>query len=85
MTNESSKPVTEFRSHGVKAAVWTRDKETKEGRKYVEHSVTITKSYRDDKGKWHTTDNYFANDLPHLILVASKAFEFVSLHTSETS
>lgn len=83
MAKKSEPPVMEFKSRGVKAAIWEKPKKTKGGRKYMEYSVQITKSYRDDDENWHTTDHYFPVDLPHLALVTSKAFEYVSLKTDK--
>ena len=48
----------------------------------IRYSVKVQKSYRD-KDKWKTTDNFYPTDLPKLLLVAQKAFEFVSLRESE--
>lgn len=83
MPEKNEPPEKEFKSRGVKAAIWTKPKKTTGGRKYTEYSVQITKSYRDDDDNWHTTNHYFPVDLPHLALVASKAFEYVSLKTDD--
>ena len=83
MSKDSEKPVFEVRARGIKAAVWSKQKESKTGRTYTEYSIQITKSYKDESGNWHTTNYYFEKDLPHLMLVANRAFEYVALH--ETS
>ena len=83
MPKKSEPPVKEFRSRGIKAAIWSRNKETDNGRKYVEYSVHVTKSYKDDSDDWCDTHYYFPVDLPHLALVTSKAFEWINLKESD--
>ena len=83
MTQQPNQPIKEFRVGGVKAAVW-RDAVEQDGRTVIQHSVKITKTYRDKTtDEWKTTDYFFPNDLPKLILVAQRAFEFTSLKESE--
>ena len=83
MPSENEKPVFECRSRGVKGAVWAREKEGKSGGTYTEYSIQITKSYKDDAGNWHTTNNYFVNDLPHLELVTRHCFKYTALKVTE--
>lgn len=79
MAKPKIKPVKEFRSHGVKAAVWRREKETDDGRKYFEYSVTVSKSYKDANGDWQETDTYFPNELSVLKIVVSEALRYIML------
>lgn len=83
MAKNKNKPIQEYKSRGVKAAIWAQDKKTTGGRKYIEYSIQITKSYQDENDDWQTTSHYFPVDLPHLALVTSKAFEYVSLKTGD--
>ena len=83
MTQQENCPVKEFRVGGVKAAIW-KDVVQQDGRTVVRYSVKIQKSYRDKAtDEWKTTDYFYPADLPKLLLVAQKAFEFVSLKESE--
>ena len=75
-------PIQEFRAGGVKAAIWKREVQ-KDNRTVVEYSVKITRSYRDKQNEWHESDTYFPHDIPKLILVAQKAYEFVFLKQHE--
>lgn len=78
-------PVKEFRVGGVKAAIWKNEVE-QDGRTVIRYSVKIQRSYRDKASdEWKTTEYFFPEDLPRLILVAQKAFEYVSLRESEES
>lgn len=72
------KPVKEFRVGKVKAAVW-KNEEDKDGKTIVKYSVRIQKTFRDDNGEYHETNNFFPEELPKLALAASKAYEFVAL------
>ena len=83
MSHQGNQPVKEFRAGTVKAAVWKNEAQ-QDGRTVVNHSVKPQKSYRDKlTGEWRTTDYFYAQDLPNLILVAQKAFEYISLRESE--
>lgn len=76
-------PVKEFRAGRVRASVWRAEVE-RDGQTVVQHSVKIQNSYRDrTTQEWKTTDYFYPRDLPKLILVAQKAFEYVSLRESE--
>ena len=77
------KPIKDFRAGGgIKASVWRNEVE-KNGQTVVRHSVRIQKQFRKDGGDYRETDYYFRDDLPKLILVAQKAFEFIALRESK--
>lgn len=78
MSQEKTKPIKNFRSGGIQASVW-RDEAEKNGKTEVRHSVRIQKQFRKEDGNYKDTNYYFQDDLPKLILVAQKAFEFISL------
>ena len=75
---EKSKPLKDFRASNIQASVWRKEIE-KDGQTVVRHSVRIQKQFRNDDGDYQETDYYFRDDLPKLILVAQKAFEFIAL------
>ena len=77
-----SKPIKDFRAGGVQASVWRKEVQ-KDGQTVVRHSVRIQKQYRKEGGDYETTEYYFRDDLPKLILVAQKAFEFIALTASK--
>lgn len=83
MTEENKpKPIKDFRSGGIQASVWRNEVE-KNGQTQVRHSVKIQKQFRKEDGDYQDTNYYFRDDLPKLILVAQKAFEFISLTESK--
>jgi hypothetical protein len=58
-TAEAKKgPIYEIRVSGCKVAIW--ENQTEKG---TRHNVTFERSYRDAKGKWHTTESYGLSDL----------------------
>ena len=79
MANQGNAPVKELRAGGIKASVWKNEQVNEEGRTVVQHSVKIQRSYRDKNGEWKQSEYFYPADLPKLVLVAQKAFEFVSL------
>lgn len=79
---ENEKPVKDFRCGNIQASVWKNEVE-KNGQTVVRHSVRIQKQFRKDDGDYQDTNYYFRDDLPKLILVAQKSFEFISLTESK--
>ncbi len=78
-------PIKEFRAGGIRAAIW-RNEVLQDNKTVVRFSTKIEKRYRNKQtDEWQSTDQYFPEDLPKLALVATKAFEFVSLKESETN
>ena len=55
----------------------------RDGRTFPRYTVRVQKSYRDKSGTWQTTEYYDRDDLPHVAMVTSKAFEFISLRESD--
>jgi len=77
-----SKPIKDFRASNIQASVW-RNEVQKDGQTVVRYSVKIQKQYRKDDGDYQETNYYFRDDIPRLILVAQKAFEFIALNESK--
>lgn len=81
MTEQNNKPVKSFKAANIEASVWRQEVE-RNGQIVMRHSVRIQKQYRNKDGDYEKTDYYFRDDLPKLILVAQKAFDFVALKES---
>jgi hypothetical protein len=79
---EKSKPIKDFRSGNIQASIW-RNNVDKDGQTVVRHSVRIQKQFRKDDGDYQETNYYFRDDIPKLILVAQKAFEYIALNESK--
>ena len=79
------RPVKEFRAGAISAAIWTTTTIV-DGRSVEQHSIRVQKRYRDARsGEWKTTGYLQPQDLPKLVLVASKAFEHMTLREVEES
>ncbi|MHC4353328.1 MAG: hypothetical protein ACYS0H_11500 [Planctomycetota bacterium] len=79
---DKSKPVKDFRAGNIQASIWRNEVE-KEGQTVIRHSVRIQKQFKNDGGDYQETPYYFPDDLPKLILVAQRAFEFITLKESK--
>src|SRR5438552_6475659 len=55
------RPVHEVRNRNIRATIWKN--ETTKGPMY---NVTVSRSYRDDKGEWHQSDSFGFSDLMNL-------------------
>ena len=83
MTEQNKdKPIKDFRSGSIQASVWQNEVEDKD-KTVVRHSVRIQKRFKNKEDEYENTNYYFRDDLPKLILVAQKAFEFISLTESK--
>ena len=83
MNEQGNALVQEFKAIPVRAAIWKREVE-QNGRTVIRYSIKVEKQYRDKQtGEWKSTTNFFPEDLPKLRLVASEAYRFVTLRTSE--
>ena len=71
-------PLKEFRSGRVSATVWENEGQSK-GERFVSHSVQIQKRYQDRDGQWRNTTAFFVNELPKVLLLVQKAYEFIVL------
>ena len=72
--NNVNKPVHEIRLGSVRAAIWANQNQNG-----IRHSVTISRSYKDDTG-WKRTNTYGRDDLPALEKVAELAQVWVFTH-----
>ena len=79
---EQNKPIKDFRAANIQASVW-RNEVQKDGQTVVRHSVRIQKQFRNDSGDYQETNYYFRDDIPKLILVAQKAYEYIALTESK--
>ena len=82
MQNETTtKPVKVFRCGAIQAAIWVNHRVIDNAVVDV-HSVRITKCYLQD-GEWKNTIVFAADDLPKVALVATEAFRFLRLRSTE--
>jgi hypothetical protein len=80
MSQQNAKPIAIFRAGCCQASVWVEEAGKDKRPKY---SITVQKRYRDEHGKWQTTLRFFRDELPLLVLVTQKAYEYVALQSKE--
>jgi len=73
-----AKPEKKFQAGGVSASVFRNERKV-DGKTVVSYSVIIDRTYRDRGENWQRTNSYKMNDLHKLIVVAQKAFEYITL------
>jgi len=78
----AQKPVKEFRSGALKAAIWQNERE-QAGRTVLAHSVRLQKRYRDAQGNWKDTDYLFLDDLPKVRLLVDECYRWIALRESD--
>ena len=79
---KENKPIKEFRAGNVQASIWKNEIE-KGNRTGSRHSVRIQKRFRKQDGSYKNSDCFFPNELPRLILVAQRAYDYVTLAESK--
>ena len=80
--NDKSKPIKDFRAGNIQASIW-RNEVQKDGQTVVRHSVRIQKQFRKDDGSYETTEYYFPDELPKLLVLAQRAYEYIVLTESK--
>ena len=69
-------PEKTFRQGSCSASVFANTFK-KNGKDIEVKRISVQKAFKDDNG-WKTTNSYDINDLPKLILVASKAYDYLT-------
>ncbi|MBX3412580.1 MAG: hypothetical protein KF708_07825 [Pirellulales bacterium] len=72
MASSKPRPIHEVRLGSVKAAVWQN--ETSSGTRY---SVTLQRLYKDDSGKWQSSESFGRDDLPIVEKVCHMAYLYI--------
>lgn len=83
MTQQNQTPERELRAGTICASIWRKEL-SHGGRKWQEYSIRVQKRYKDERsGEWKTTTYFRPEDLPKLVLVANKAYEYASLKETD--
>lgn len=69
--------VTTFHEGDVWCDVLAFENTGRNGKPWTNHTVTISKSFKDGSGKWRSTKYFSLDDLGAVISVAGKAAEFL--------
>jgi len=70
---QSLKPIISHHLGSVGVSVFSRERKTKDGQTFDSYSVSISKSYKNDKGEGVFTDSLDAYDLGSACILLNKA------------
>ena len=76
-----SKPENRFKCGPVSASTWAKSK-TMEDEMVQVYSMNIDKVYKEGD-QWKRTNSFTAEDLPKVSLVATEAYKYIQLNSSE--
>ncbi len=71
-----NQPEKKFKAGAVSATLW-KNTGKKDGKEYSYHTVSVDRNYMDKDKKWQTTNSMRVNDLPKLVVVTRKAYEYL--------
>ncbi len=77
-----SEPEKTFNVGNCRAAIFANEIK-KDGKTAIIKKATIQKIYKDKDGKWQSNNSFGVNDLPKLIFVATKAYEYLTSRQKE--
>ena len=69
----------QFKVGLIRATVWKNKGINKACKETEYNTVSLSRSYKDEKGEWKNTNSLKANDLPKAILALQKAHEQLTL------
>ena len=71
----NNKPIDTIRDGSLKATIWKRTSE-----KSTFYSVELTRSYRDENGKWHDSKSFVGDELLRIARLANIAYDETLAH-----
>ena len=77
-----SRPEKKFKCGPISASIWAEDKTVESGVVKF-YSINITKAYKDGDN-WKNTNNFNAEDLPKVALVANEAYKYIRLKSTNS-
>ena len=76
--SNSKYPEITFRHGPCSASIWATQRKGKHGT-FMARSVTFQKRYKDRQmGEWKTSNTLFPDDIPKMVLVLNKAYEYLT-------
>ena len=82
MTNKP--PIKKFRAGQLEAAIWMNERQIKEDTVVGFKTVSLRKSWKDDKGTWRdATIQLRKHDIPRVIVLMNKVMEELLLAHDE--
>ncbi len=78
--SQKNLPEKKFSTGTISATVWKNTGKSKKTGEPVEfRTIQVTKRYQDKEGNWNTSNSLKVDDLPKVILVTQKAYEYCLL------
>lgn len=71
-------PDMTFKAGSCKASVF-KNKVERDGKEVIIPKLSILKRYMDKDGAWKNSQSFGVNDLPKLMVVVMKAYDFLTL------
>lgn len=80
MEKEHTPPIKKFRAGILSVAVWENTGTSKRTGEQVKfNTITTDRRYKDKEGEWKSTRTLRINDMPKMILLLQKAYEYFIL------
>lgn len=76
---EKVMPEKKIRAGGVVATIWKNKGKSKTGEEVDFYTTNIERNYKDKNDEWQKTSTMRLNDLPKVILVSQKAYEYLAI------
>ena len=73
-----AEPEKSFNQGSCRGAVFANEIR-QNGKTAIVRNVAIQKRYKDKDGNWQNTNSFGVNDLPKLILIATKAYDYLTM------
>lgn len=70
-------PIATDRDNSVEAAVWDRVIQTRDGREFTVHSVTVQASWRDSDGAWKKSNNFRGSQISALVYWLQRCSDWI--------
>ena len=83
ITEDKKMPEKKFRAGGITATIWKNEGKDNDGNKTEFNTVGLERSYKDKNDEWQKTNTMRLNDLPKVVLVCSKSYEYLVLKKEE--
>ena len=80
--NDKPKPIKDFRAGHIQASIW-RNEVQKDGQTILRYSVRIQKQFRKDDSSYEGTNYFFPDELPKLLVLSQRAYEYIVLTESK--
>lgn len=79
---KKNQPIKRVRAGLVSVAVW--ENEIGEGKeKFIGHSFTMQRSYKDKEGEWQQSQSFNKSDIPLLLAALKKAYSDIVVNVEE--